>query len=91
MKISARNSLHLQEDIAVGFLDFQNPKTQKKSENQKKIQKSEIRRFSLVKAGTRARTSTSTTSESIGLVLKNMYLVLILLLSDRYLILIFKV
>jgi hypothetical protein len=25
MKISARNSLHLQEDIAVGFLDFQNP------------------------------------------------------------------
>jgi hypothetical protein len=46
----------LQEDIAIGFWDFQNPKSKrnpkirKKSENPKKIRKSKIRRVPLVVA-----------------------------------------
>ena len=31
--------LYLQKDIVVGFLDFENPKIQKKSENTRKMQK----------------------------------------------------
>ena len=38
---------YLREDIPIGFWDFQNPKIQKKSQNPRKIPKSEIRRFPL--------------------------------------------